>query len=128
MYLETAFVSYGAAFLANSSKSMSLTTDWTSPEDKVLFLLNQANLVPLVGTLSKVLWMKGFIICIALLENTNTRVYFFKEFIYLNEESLNSLFFCFLINFTIFRVVSHFINRLIFNKNYLKKSKLLISF
>ena len=68
MYFVTALVPSETACLLNYPGRISFTADWTSRDDKVLLLLNLTNLDPYVATLSKVSWMKEFIMFIAFLE------------------------------------------------------------
>ena len=68
MYLVTALVPSETACLANSPGRMSLTADWTSREERVLLLLNLTSLDPSVAILSKVSWMKEFMMFMAFLE------------------------------------------------------------
>ena len=64
----TALVPSETAWRANSPGKISFTADCTSREDSVLLLLNRTSLDPSVATLSKVSWMKEFMMFIAFFE------------------------------------------------------------
>ena len=68
MYLVTALVPSLTACLASSPGRMSLTADWTYRDDRVLLLLNLTSLDPSVAILSKVSWMKEFMMFMAFFE------------------------------------------------------------
>ncbi len=68
MYFVTALVPSETACLASSPGRISLTADWTSREERVLLLLNLTSFDPSVATLSKVSWMKEFMMFMAFLE------------------------------------------------------------
>ncbi len=68
MYLVTALVPYETACRASSPGRISLTADWTSRDERVLLLLNLTSFEPSVATLSKVSWMKEFMMFIAFFE------------------------------------------------------------
>ena len=68
MYLVTALVPSETACLESSPGRMSLTADWTSRDERVLLLLNRTSFDPSVATLSKVSWMKEFMMFMAFFE------------------------------------------------------------
>jgi Tfp pilus assembly protein PilZ len=68
VYLVTAFVPSEMACLDNSPGKISLTADWTYLDERVLLLLNLTNFEPSFPILSKVSWMKEFMMFIAFFE------------------------------------------------------------
>ena len=64
----TALVPSETACLDNSPGRINLTADWIYREESVLLLLNLTNFDPSVATLSKVSWMKEFMMFMAFFE------------------------------------------------------------